>query len=133
MGAIGEGIATVEAGVEALTGIVAMKSALMGAVVIAEGMMMRIAILKAGAEGTRLLALVEEEDAVEAEALMEGEGAVEAEALEGEETVVQLERAVRRDGPRLSSGTGKENKMKISTMVSSNSNLRRKEGMNTDI
>ena len=53
-GAIGEGTATVEAGVAALTGIVAMKSALMVAGVIVEGMMMRIAILKAGAGGTRL-------------------------------------------------------------------------------
>ena len=51
LGATSEGIAEVEAGAAALTGIVAMKNTLMVAVVIADGMMTG---MTAEAEGTRL-------------------------------------------------------------------------------
>ena len=69
MGGTDEGTAAVEAEVGAPTGIVAMKSALMGDVVLAKGMMKGIIIMKVRAGGTGPQALAIGEDEAEARAL----------------------------------------------------------------
>lgn len=89
MGGTGEGTAGAEAEVGAPTGIGAMKSALMGAVVLAESTMKGIITMRVRVGGTKAKALAVGEDEAEAEA-----GA-------------PLGKAVRRDVPKLSSGIGK--------------------------
>lgn len=87
MGGTGEGTAGAEAEVGAPTGIGAMKSALMGAVVLAESMMKGIITMRVRVGGTRVKALAVGEDEAEAGA--------------------PLGKAVRRDVPKLSGGIGK--------------------------
>lgn len=93
---IDEDIAVAEAEAEVLTGIAAMKTALTVGTV--EGMMTGTSIMKVEAGGTGAQALATEEG--EVEALVEDGIA----ALSG--------KAVRRDVPKLSSGTGKGNSKK---------------------
>lgn len=143
MGGTDEGTAAVEAEVAAPTGIVAMKSALMGDVVLAKGMMKGIIIMKVKAGGTGPQALAIGEDEAEAGAL--GEGG----------TAVQLGKAVKRGVPKLNNGIGKENnskkvlirltmmeittaiimdicRMEINTMATSSSHLHSKKNIITD-
>lgn len=96
MGDIDEDIAGAEAEAEAPTGIAAMKTALTVGMV--EGTMTGTSIMKVEAGGTGAQALATEEG--EVEALVEDGIA----ALSG--------KAVRRDVPKLSSGTGKGNSKK---------------------
>lgn len=142
MGDIDEGIAAAEA--EAPIGIAAMKSILMVGMVLAEGMMTGNAIMKVGAGG------------IGAQALAIGEG--EAEVQVEDRFIVLSGKVVRRDEPKLSSGTGKEKckkmlvknilmatteKLKLSMMViskmvtntvdMSSSHLQIKETMYTDL
>ena len=138
MGGTDEGTAAVKAEVGAPTGIVAMKSAPMGDVVLAKGMMKGIIITKVRAGGTGPQALAIGEDEAEAGAL--GKGG----------TTVQLGKAVKRGVPKLNNGIGKENnskkmqirstmiekmlicRMEISTMATSSSHLHSKKNIITD-
>lgn len=140
MGGTDEGTVAVEAPI----GIVAMKSALTEAMVQEESMMKGTVIMKVGAGGIGAIALAIRENEAEVGAL--GEGG----------TTVQLGKAVRRDVPKLSSGTGKGNnsktilvrltimeimmavtidicRMEISTMTTSSSGVHYKKDIITDL
>lgn len=103
MGGTDEG--TVAVAVEAPTGIVAMKSALTEAMVQEESMMKGTVIMKVRAGGIGVKALAISENEAEVGAL--GEGG----------TTVRLGKAVRRDVPKLSSGTGKGNNINSKTIL----------------
>lgn len=98
MGGIGEGTAEAEAEAEVLTGIVAMKGALTGAIV--EIMMIEIIIMRVGAGGVLLVL---------------GIGGVGAGALVAGGIEVQLGIVVKRDVQELSSGTGKRKRLNFLT------------------
>lgn len=93
-----EGVVIVGAEAAAPIGIEVMKNALMAGMVIVEGMMREMLIMKIGVGGVGLQALV-----IEAGAVVHVEGRTE----------VQLEKGVKRGVLKLSSGTGKENKEMI--------------------
>lgn len=90
-----EGVVTAGAEAAAPIGIGVMKNVLMAGMVIVEGMMREMLIMKVGVGGTGLQALV-----IEAEVVVHEEG----------RTKVQLGKGVKRGVLKLSSGTGKENK-----------------------
>lgn len=96
---IGGGIA--EAAVPRGTAV--MKTAHMVAVVMEDNMMTGIGIMK------------NEEEGLGAE--VRGIRGVVAEALEGEGTGAQLERVVLKGEPKLSNGTGKENRQNLLTRI----------------
>lgn len=93
----GEGVAAAEA--EAPTGIAAMKSVLMDGMVIAEGMMTGNTITRVGVAGIEAPALDIEESV--------------AEAPEEGGTAARSGKAVRRDVPKLSNGTGNGSSKKL--------------------
>lgn len=99
MGGTGEGIAAAEAGAEVRTGTVAMKIVLMG---VGAGGTMIVSSMKVEAGGT--------------EAQVKAIGGVEAEAeaqVAGGIVVVLLGEEVKRDGLKLSSGTGKRKRQNV--------------------
>lgn len=102
MGEAGEDIAAAEAGAEVLTGTVAMMIVLMGVAVSAEGMMI-VTTMKVEAGGTE----------AQVKAIGGVEAAAEAAAQAAGGIVVLLGEEVKRDGLKLSSGTGKKKRRNV--------------------